>query len=114
MSANLTRQLCAIAIATVVRTIKYKFPQHPDLGTRFKQHCIEEAYDELDVLLDDFKDGFTGSVILESVAEEIDIKDDDKEILCEEIYQILLHSSPPIELNLGISIYVNLFIMTYN
>ena len=97
---------CDLAVETVVRKIKLRFPQYDTLGQLFKQHCIEEEYDELDTLIDDFGEGFAESVVLENVAEEIDIKEDDKEAICQEIHYILSNSiePEPTELNLGIFI----------
>ena len=102
MSNHNFKEECDLAINAVARKITIGFPQYPQFGEIFKSHCIEEAYDELDTLIDDFQDGFNESTVLEAISHKIDIKNEDKEILCNEIHYILSHLAiPPTGLNLG-------------
>eukprot|EP01083_Nonionella_stella_P045100 121245_1 len=87
--------VCQMAIDDLTKQITANFPQYPQLGSKFIAICNEENYDELNVLLEDLSDGFNDSVILETIAEEIDIKDEHKESLCWFIHFTLSHFIPP-------------------
>ncbi len=95
---------CQLAIENVVSTLSIKFAAYKGLGDRYKATCIEEAYTEIDLLIEDVSSGFAESVILEQIFEDIAINEDDKEPLCATIYKTLTTFNPPTSLNLGILI----------
>ena len=100
--ANDAQSKCNMAIDEVVKRVLIKFPQYPELGNKFKAHCVEEAFEEIDVLCEDLQEGFAESVIFEEIANEIEFKEEDKEAICTAIHYILLNfSPPPTSLNLG-------------
>eukprot|EP01083_Nonionella_stella_P291920 993113_1 len=86
---------CKMAIKSAVAILSIKFPQYPSIGAKFQEICIEEAYEEIDVLIEDFGAGFEESVILETISDETPIKDTDKEPLCNTIHYTLTTFSPP-------------------
>ena len=114
---------CGMAIEHVARNILSQFPQYPLFADEFQRHCIEEAFEDIDVLIDDVSEGFDESVIIflyfyifshnkykkkvimESVAENIAITQYDKEPLCKAVHHLLRafvspHSEPlSLELN---------------
>eukprot|EP01084_Bolivina_argentea_P005573 10498_1 len=100
---------CKLAIKNAIEIISIRFPQYQSIGAKFQTVCIEEAYEEIDVLIEDFGAGFEESVILETISDEIPIKDTDKEPLCNTIhYSLATFSIPPAKLNLAeISIKVD-------
>ena len=89
------KELCALAIDEVVKRVVIKFPQYPELGNKFKAHCVEEAFEEIEVLIEDVAEGFAESVILEGVSEDIEVKEEDKEPICTSIHYTLTNFSPP-------------------
>ena len=96
---------CEMAIEYVSQRISNKFPQYPTIATIFKTRCVEEAFEEIDVLIDDVAEGFDESVLLEAIAEDIDMNQDDKELICKTIHHLLSTYTPskpePPSLNLG-------------
>lgn len=103
-------QICDMAIDEVVKRMDIKFPQYPELGNKFREHCKNEAFEDLDVLITDVAEGYDESVILDAVYSDIEIKDEDKEPICISIhYTLTNYSPPPISLNLGqIYVYINI------
>eukprot|EP01084_Bolivina_argentea_P267138 453375_1 len=77
------------AIDSVSNRISIQFPQYPEVVNKLKAQCIEEAVDDVDILIDDFADGFDASAILEAISHEIQINNDDKESLCKLLYDTL-------------------------
>eukprot|EP01084_Bolivina_argentea_P213743 362925_1 len=86
---------CSLAIEYVASKISHKFPQYPSFAAKFKIHCMEEAFEEIEVLIDDVAEGFDESVILEAILEDINITHSDKEPLCQTIYNLLSTYVPP-------------------
>eukprot|EP01084_Bolivina_argentea_P092535 166463_1 len=82
---------CKMAIDDTANRIALVFPDYPDLGTKFKAHCIEEEYNELEVLIDDVQDGFDESQVMETLSEETNIQDNDKETICTVIHNTLIN-----------------------
>eukprot|EP01083_Nonionella_stella_P307346 1079846_1 len=90
-----TQTKCEMAIEHVSPQIEEEYPQYPDFARQFKLHCIEEAFEEIDVILDDVAEGFDESVILEAIADDIEIKEEDKEKLCYSIHNLFSNYIPP-------------------
>eukprot|EP01083_Nonionella_stella_P095706 268753_1 len=89
------QRMCQMAIELVSKGVLVKFPDYPTFGSTFAALCKEEAYEELDALVEDVSEGFAESVILEQIAEKIKIVDGDKEPLCLFIHHTLSHFKPP-------------------
>eukprot|EP01084_Bolivina_argentea_P186861 321996_1 len=88
------KQKYEMAIEHLCKTISIQFPQYPEFQHKFKEYCIEEAFEDIDVLVDDFADGFNESAVLENITQHIEITDNDKESLCSTIYHILSTFDP--------------------
>ena len=81
---------CELAIEYVSQQISIQYPQYPEFASKWTEHCVEEAFEEVDLLIEDVAEGFEESVLLEAIAEDIDINEDDKESICKTIHQLLL------------------------
>eukprot|EP01084_Bolivina_argentea_P254638 428132_1 len=102
MSAKDQATICQLAVQDLIRKISKRFPQYPQFGSQFRTIVIEEAYEEMDVLIEDFAEGFDESVILETMEDEIQFAQEDKNILCTTIHSILTsYTPPPKSLNLA-------------
>ena len=101
-----TQTECESAIEYVSQKLSTQFNQYPTIATIFKTRCVEEAFEEIDVLIDDVAEGYDESVLLEAMAEDIEMKQDDKESICKFIHNLLSTYTPsqpePITLDLGI------------
>eukprot|EP01083_Nonionella_stella_P226614 804622_1 len=86
---------CEMAIEHVSPQIGSEYPQYPDFARQFRLHCIEEAFEEIDVILDDVAEGFDESVILEAIADDMDIAKEDREKLCYSIHNLFANYHPP-------------------
>eukprot|EP01083_Nonionella_stella_P312459 1117615_1 len=81
-NSNLTdAQMCQMAIEHLSKRITIQFPEYPQFGSKFAAICAEEAYEELDSLIEDVAEGFAESIILETLADETEIKEHHKEAL---------------------------------
>eukprot|EP01084_Bolivina_argentea_P024321 45333_1 len=98
---NEAQKLCQKAIDNVAQTLSSQFPQYPELGSKFKAICIEEAFDEMEVLLDDVAEGYEESVVIESLADVIEMKDEDQNHVCTAIHTALenFDISPPLQIS---------------
>eukprot|EP01084_Bolivina_argentea_P086742 156757_1 len=105
MMTEMQQTECQKAIECITQNLSIKYPQYPQLADKFKAHCYEEAYEEIDVLIDDFEEGFDESIILESITHDYNILDHDKQTLCKTIHYLLstfnTRSSKPTSLNLN-------------
>eukprot|EP01084_Bolivina_argentea_P086739 156753_1 len=96
-----SQKLCAMAIADVMKKLPTQFPQYPEISVQFNAICEEEAFDDMDVLLDDVGEGFEESVLCENLADKINIKDEDKEPLCTALCTLLTNFQPALILNVA-------------
>ena len=104
---NIQKQFCQSAISDVCSKISIKFPHYPQFAELFSAQCIEEAFEEIDLLIEYVSEGFDNSVILEEIAEKMEFEEKDKEALCSSIHYILsTFCPPPTTLNLGIIAFV--------
>eukprot|EP01083_Nonionella_stella_P205008 746944_1 len=95
-NSNLTdAEMCQMAIEHLSKRITIQFPEYPQFGSKFAAICAEEAYEELDSLIEDVAEGFAESIILETLADETEIKEHHKEALCSYIHYTLSTFSPP-------------------
>eukprot|EP01084_Bolivina_argentea_P218540 370829_1 len=90
-----TQTFCDSAIEATATLLTSQFLDYPDLANKFKSYCIEEAFDEITVLIEDVADGFEESALLEAISDDIEIKENDKNVICHTIYQSLINFTPP-------------------
>ena len=96
-------QWIQLAINAVSARLNLKFPQYEGFGAEFKAKCIEEQFDEKEVLIDDFAEGFDESTLLEDLGETFEVDESDKGAICGTILHTLnTFKLPPKTLNLGI------------
>eukprot|EP01084_Bolivina_argentea_P128391 226955_1 len=86
-------QICQMAINDLSQRLSIKFPGYPQLASKFITLCKEEAFEDIDILLEDVADGFDESVILDGLAADISVQEEDKEPICAFMHHTLSNFS---------------------